>query len=106
MPKTAFMTLQGLYEFHVMPFGLINALSAFQRLMQQLVAGLNLSHGPAVVSVYIDDVLVYHDHLKHLRVVLQEAVLWLKTCETGGGDFGAADYTAWPQDYILTGVCR
>ena len=85
VPKTAFITPQGLYEFRVMPFGLTNAPSTFQRLMQQLLAGLNPSQDTAFVSVYIDDVLIYshtmEEHLVHLRTVLQrlaEAGLKLK----------------------------
>ena len=58
--KTAFIKPQGLFEFQVMPFGLSNALSVFQRLMQQLLQGLNTEQGSDFVSVYIDDVLVFH----------------------------------------------
>lgn len=57
--KTAFVTHQGLHEFLVMPFGLTNAPSVFQRLMQRVLMGLNPDNGPAFVSVYIDDILVY-----------------------------------------------
>ena len=75
VPKTAFITPQGLYEFRVMPFGLTNAPSTLQRLMQQLLTGLNPSQGNAFVSVYIDDVLIYSQtmehHLIHLQAVLQ-----------------------------------
>ena len=65
-----------------MPFGLTNAPSTFQRLMQQLLAGLNPSQDTAFVSVYIDDVLIAMDeHLVQLQTVLQrlaEACLKLK----------------------------
>ena len=85
VPKTAFTTPHGLFEFRVMPFGLTNAPSVFQRLMQTVLAGLNPIDGPSFVSVYIDDVLVYsrtmEEHLVHLRNVLerlQKAGLKLK----------------------------
>ena len=83
--KTAFMTPQGLFEFRIMPFGLCNAPSVFQRLMQRVLMGLNPAESPDFVSVYIDDVLVFSrtlkEHLEHLRLVIQclaEANLKLK----------------------------
>ena len=63
--KTAFITNQ---EFRVMPFGLTNAPAVFQRLMQQVLSGLNPVAGPDFVAVYLDDVLI---HLTHLRQVLE-----------------------------------
>ena len=83
--KTAFVTPQSLFEFRVMPFGLCNAPSVFQRLMKRVLMGLNPAEGPDFVSVYIDDVLVFSrtlkEHLEHLRLVIQrltEANLKLK----------------------------
>lgn len=64
--KTAFVSHQGLYEFKVMPFGLCNAPAVFQRLMQQVLMGLNPPNQPAFVSVYIDDVLVFSRSLMTL----------------------------------------
>lgn len=59
-----------------MPFGLRNAPAIFQRLMQNVLAGLNPDEGPDFVSVYIDDILVFsetlEDHLKHLQVVIDD----------------------------------
>lgn len=50
-PKTAFITRQGLFEFNVLPFGLSNSPSTFQRLMDLILADLQWS----VCCVYLDD---------------------------------------------------
>ena len=85
--KTAFVTPQGQFEFLVMPFGLANAPSVFQRLMQKALAGLNPEGGPDFVSVYIDDIVIFsetlEDHLRHLKMVierLQQCVLKTVKC--------------------------
>ena len=52
--KTAFSTGCGLWQFRVMPFGLCNAPATFERLMEQVLAGLPLS----VCLIYLDDILV------------------------------------------------
>lgn len=53
----------------------MNAPAVFQRLMQQVLSGLNSAEGPDFVSVYLDDVLVFSetlsDHLVHLYKVLE-----------------------------------
>ena len=68
--KTAIITPFGLWEFLRMPFGLRNAGQSFQRLMDQILAGLDY------VFVYYDDVLVASQteelHQQHLRAVLQQ----------------------------------
>ena len=70
--KTAFITHQGLHEFELMPFGLINAPAAFHCLMQQLLLPLN----PKMGAEFVDDVIVFssslEDHLKHLRKVVSK----------------------------------
>ena len=70
--KTAFIMHQGLYEFKVMPFEVINAPAVFQRLMQKVLS--KLITGPEdFVAVYLDDVIVFSQslqaHLEHLTKV-------------------------------------
>eukprot|EP00798_Chlamydomonas_sp_ICE-L_P026126 gene26126-biopygen20617 len=71
VPKTAFITPMGLYEFKVLPFGLANAPSAFTKVMNTVFRDLI---GKFVV-IYLDDILIFSsnddEHEKHLRIVLQ-----------------------------------
>ncbi|KAJ9508757.1 hypothetical protein QJQ45_028059 [Haematococcus lacustris] len=71
VPKTAFLTPVGQFQFKVLCFGLTNAPATFQRVMNTVFKPLiNKS-----VLVYIDDILVMsnspEEHLVHLREVLQ-----------------------------------
>ena len=54
-PKTAFSTPDGHYQFKVLPFGVCNGPSAFQRLMTVVLAGLQWHK----CLVYIDDIIVF-----------------------------------------------
>ena len=76
--KTAFSTHQGLFEFQVMPFGLTNAPAVFQRLIQQVLMGLNPDSGPDFVAAYIDDIIIFsvdlEQHLHHIQLVLQRII--------------------------------
>ena len=55
--KTAFITPQGLFEYVVMPFGLVNAPSSFQRAMH---ATFESDIGNFVL-VYLDDILIFSE---------------------------------------------
>lgn len=86
IPKTAFNTRYGSYEFLVLPFGLTNAPPTFQRLMNS-VLGDCLDR---FALVYLDDILIFsktkEDHVKHVHHVLDrlrdaQLVANLKKCE-------------------------
>jgi hypothetical protein len=71
IPKTAFSTRYGLYEYLVMSFGLINAPAHFMYLMNSIF----MMELDKFVVVFIDDILIYSksekEHARHLRVILQ-----------------------------------
>jgi len=71
IPKTAFSTRYGLYEYLVMSFGLTNAPAYFMYLMNSVF----MPELDKFVVVFIDDILVYskseEEHANHLHVVLQ-----------------------------------
>jgi hypothetical protein len=71
IPKTAFSTKYGLYEYLVMSFGLTNAPAYFMYLMNSVF----MPELDNFVVVFIDDILVYSknetEHAEHLHIVLQ-----------------------------------
>jgi len=71
IPKAAFSTRYGLYEYLVMSFGLTNAPTYFMYLMNSVF----MPELDKFVVVFIDDILIYSrnekEHEQHLRIVLQ-----------------------------------
>ncbi|GJX80033.1 putative reverse transcriptase domain-containing protein [Tanacetum coccineum] len=81
IPKTAFRTRYGHYEFQVMPFGLTNAPAVFMDLMNRVCK----PYLDKFVIVFIDDILIYskdekehEEHLKAILGLLKEEKLYAK----------------------------
>ncbi|GJS79275.1 putative reverse transcriptase domain-containing protein [Tanacetum coccineum] len=74
IPKTAFRTRYGHYEFQVMPFGLTNAPTVFMDLMNRVCK----PYLDRFVILFIDDILIYskrrNEHEGHLKLILSEGI--------------------------------
>ncbi|KAJ9515886.1 hypothetical protein QJQ45_016944 [Haematococcus lacustris] len=72
VPKTAFLTPMGQFQYKVLCFGLCNALATFQKTMNRIFEPM-IKAGS--VLVYLDDILVMsntpEEHVQHLRQVLE-----------------------------------
>ncbi|WVZ49674.1 hypothetical protein U9M48_001011 [Paspalum notatum var. saurae] len=72
IPKTAFISRYGLYEYTVMSFGLTNAPAFFMYMMNSVF----MEYLDRFVVIFIDDILIYskteEEHEEHLRLVLQK----------------------------------
>ncbi|GKB56338.1 putative reverse transcriptase domain-containing protein [Tanacetum coccineum] len=71
IPKTAFRTRYGHYEFQVMPFGLTNASAVFMDLMNRVCK----PYLDKFVIIFIDDILIYSktkkEHEEHIKLILE-----------------------------------
>ena len=100
VPRTAFTTAQGLFEYRVLPFGLRNAPGTFQALMNRVLG--DLRH---CCVAYLDDLLIFsksaEEHKQHLRLVLQRLRAEKLYCKISKVQF-CASFSAlpWP-----CGVC-
>ena len=80
--KTAFTVPRGKFEFNVTPYGLSNAGSSYQRMMDMCLSGLPYHR----ILAYMDDIVIFsrtfEEHLKELETVfekLSEANITLKS---------------------------
>ena len=105
VPKTAFNTRYGQYEFLVLPFGLTNAPPTFQQLMNSVLGDCL----DKFALVYLDDILIYSktdsehkQHVKHVLELLRKAKLIgnLKKCEFGKRELVFVGYKITPNGIL------
>ncbi len=70
--KTAIITPFGLFEFLRLTFGLCNAGSTFQRLMDRVLAGL------AFAFVYLDNIIIASPSMEQHQQDVEEVFRWLQ----------------------------
>ncbi len=73
--KTAFSVPHGKYKFNVMPYGLSNAGSSYQRMIDMCLSGLSTQR----VLAYMDDIVIFnvtfHEHIQDLSAVFDRSRL-------------------------------
>ena len=86
---SAFVTPQGLFQYTVMPFGMKNAPATFQRMVNELISGLD------GCDAYIDDVVIYSDtwddHVKRIRQLFERLSAANLTVNLVKSEFGNAE---------------
>ena len=102
-PLTAFRTRHGLYQFCVMPFGLVNAPATFSRLMRRVLEGL------PNVYCYLDDVLIatkgWEEHLQCLRLLFEALAKHNLHAKPSKCEFGQTKLT-YLGHHLSRGECR
>ena len=85
---SAFVTPDGLFQYKVMPFGMKNAPATFQRLINNVISGID------GCEAYIDDVFIYSDtweeHLAILRTFFERLSSAMLTVNLAKSEFGCA----------------
>ena len=76
-PKTAFTTHKGLFEYNVLCFGLANAPSTFQKLMNECLSDLL---GQNVIC-YLDDILIFTETMEEHAVILEKVLARLENAQ-------------------------
>ena len=93
IPKTAFVTPDGSYEFLKMPFGMINSAATLKRAMKKLIEDLDN------VDFYWDDILVHtrtwEEHIKALRELFARLLRAGMTIRPTKCIFGARALISW-----------
>jgi transposase InsO family protein len=75
IPKTAFVSKYGLFEYTTMPFGLCNAPATFQRMMEIALAGLQWD----ICLIYLDDVIVFAPIFEQMLTRLRDVFSRIRT---------------------------
>ena len=85
---SAFATPDGLFQYKVMPFGMKNSPATFQRLINDVTAGLDNC------EAYVDDVILYSDtweeHIKLIRTFFERLTEAMLTINLAKSEFGCA----------------
>ena len=77
--KTVFQTRYAHYEYKVMPFGLVNAPTTFQAMMNHILREF-LDNG---VVVYLDDILIYSKNQKEQEILVKKGSREVRTARSG-----------------------